>query len=162
MLEDSPMMNVRVLVLALALTEAGCPAPANPASPGDPVELRVTTLVNETVKPESEAAAFSALEELGAPAVPYIVGHLGDVRSLPIRSISLATKGTAAFEGARQYAPVVVHDALSAILNQITGQSFEFVYNGATAEVRARNAQAWVSWCVRTYPSNAHICRRGS
>jgi len=41
----------------------------------------------------------------------------------------------------RHYAPQVVVDALAAILNQITGQHFGFIYNGATEVERAKTIQ---------------------
>ena len=77
------------------------------------------------------------MEALGLPGVPYIIAHLGDDRPLPVAQISLANHAANAFEGMRHYSPKVVHDALSAILNQITGHSFEAVSSGSTPAQRA-------------------------
>jgi hypothetical protein len=119
---------------------------------------RVASLVNDTIKYSVEQQAFSKLEALGPAAVPYIVSHLGDMRPLPEHEISLANNSPDAFEGFRHYSPETVHDALSAILNQLTGQSFAPVYNGATPTQRQANRMQWQVWCARAYPTNAAIC----
>ena len=45
-----------------------------------------------------------------------------------------------------------VVDALAAILNQITGQDFGFIYNGATDAERTKAIQGWRDWLSRTPP----------
>lgn len=123
------------------------------------LESRVSKLVNQTTKSEkAERKAFSELESLGSQAVPYLVGHLGDMRPLAAREISFENKATDAFEGVRHYGPNTVHDALAAILNQITNQNFVFVYNGATSQEREENRRKWIDWCRSTYPDQAEIC----
>lgn len=125
----------------------------------DSLEKRVTKLVNETTRSaRSQERALEELEELGQQAAPYLVGHLGDVRPLAVQEISLGNKASDAFEGVRHYGPSTVHDALSAVLNQITGQNFVFVYNGATAQEREENRRKWAEWCRSTYPDQAEIC----
>ena len=130
---------------------------SSPAS-SDPMASKVANLANRSVNASSEQQAFDGLEALGPNAVPYIVGHLGDLRSLPDHAMSLSNSSPAAFEGLRHYAPATVHDALSVILNQLTGQSFEFVYNGATASQRKSNRVQWQAWCTKSYPEKAAIC----
>jgi hypothetical protein len=134
----------------------------NAGGPINPMPRRVTVLVGATVWSWTEAAAFSELERLGNPAVPYIVSHLSDYRTLPIQKIELKNNSRGAFEGIRHYSPQTVHDALTAILNQITGQHFEGVYNGATPEVRARNRQAWTGWCKKVFPTKTETCEHGT
>lgn len=125
----------------------------------EPLEKQVSRLVDQTTKSgKAEQEAFQELQSLGDQAVPYIVGHLGDVRSLAENEISLMNRTSDAFEGVRHYGPHTVHDALSAILNQITGQSFVFVYNGATSQQREENRRKWVEWCSSTYPIQAETC----
>ena len=51
-----------------------------------------------------------------------------------------------------------VHDALSALLNQITGKNFDYVYNGASTEGRERNRRSWIAWCKTTYPDELKAC----
>ena len=58
----------------------------------------------------------------------------------------------------RQYAPQTVHDALSAILNQITGEFFVAVENGATSAARAQDKRQWQEWCARKYLDKADVC----
>jgi hypothetical protein len=124
----------------------------------DPMLRKVAALVEQTTKAGTENLAFAELEALSAEGVPYIVAHLGDARPLPVQQISLVNHPANAFEGLRHYGPKTVHDALAAILNQITGQSFEFVSNGSTPEQRATNKQQWQAWCQETFPHKSAIC----
>ena len=124
----------------------------------DPLASKVSALVNATTEGGKEQLAFAELEALGPAAVPYIVSHLGDMRLLPDREISLSNSSPNSFEGLRHYGPETVHDALSAILNQLTGQTFEFVYNGATSSEREANKAKWQAWCVKSYPTKAAAC----
>lgn len=123
------------------------------------LESRVSKLVDQMTKSERvEKMAFGELESLGNQAVPYLVSHLDDMRPLAEKKISLTNKASDAFEGVRQYSPNTVHDALAAILNQITGQNFVFVYNGATPRERDENRRKWIEWCQSTYPDQAEVC----
>jgi hypothetical protein len=125
----------------------------------DSMARRVASLVDSTTQEATEARAFTELESLGSTAVPYLIGHLSDERALPVQEINLANTSPDAFEGIRSYAPKTVHDALSAILNQITGQSFGFVYNGSSAAERESNRKRWQDWCAQKYPDKAWACR---
>ena len=132
---------------------------AEASSPSsDLMANRVADLVDSVIQKDHEQEAFTKLEALGMESVPYIVSHLSDSRRLPIQAISLINKSVNAFEGLRHYGPEVVHDALAAILNQITGQSFEFVYNGASSEQRQKNTRAWEAWCMQSFPQKATVC----
>ncbi len=119
---------------------------------------KVSALVEGTLVKGMAEQAFSDLEAMGMEAAPYLVGHLNDFRPLAVQQISLVNRSPKAFEGLRHYGPKVVHDALSAILNQITGQHFEFVYNGASEAERRKNLNAWRSWCVSTFPQKVRAC----
>lgn len=148
------MKHVVIVLIILGL-QPGCASGRGSES----FESRVSTLVDQTTKSaKAEQKAFKDLEALGNQVVPYLVGHLGDVRPLAEKEISLGNKASDAFEGGRHYGPSTVHDALAAILNQITGQNFVFVYNGATAPEREENRRKWIEWCHTTYPDQAEIC----
>jgi hypothetical protein len=123
----------------------------------DSVARTIAQLVDETTKAQREQNAFAQLENMGPEAVPYIVSYLDDSRPLPEKSLTLANHSPA-FEAQRHYTPQVVHDALAAILNQITGQSFESVYNGSTPEQRKLNTARWQLWCKKNYPAQAGTC----
>jgi len=144
------------VVLFMALLPA-CAVPGTARN--DPMARRVASLVDATTHKATQEQAFTELESLGKEAVPYLVGHLGDERALPVQQISLVNRSPGAFEGLRHYAPEVVHDALSAVLNQITGESFESVYNGSTSAEREVDRERWKDWCVKAYPEKALICR---
>lgn len=86
---------------------------------------------------------FKKLEELGQEAVPAIIYLMDDFRRLPIQSISLECP-PGWFEALRHYSPDRVVDALAAILNQITGQSFgTMIYNGASKKERKLTIDGW-------------------
>jgi hypothetical protein len=50
------------------------------------------------------------------------------------------------------YGPEVLTDALAAILNQITGQHFGFIYNGGTEEERAKVVKGCREFVAKTPP----------
>lgn len=144
-----------VYLLLLITTLSGCTAPIH--SP-DPLASKVDALLEQLTQSETEAKAFGQLEALGTDATPYLIGHLSDMRPLPISEIELANHADNAFEGLIHYKPAVVHDALAAILNQLTGQSFIFVYNGASPTDRQSNTGLWQKWCTQNYPAKSLTC----
>ncbi|WP_157500065.1 hypothetical protein [Lysobacter sp. Root983] len=143
-----------IVAIVLSLL-SGCVSGADNES----LESRVSRLVDQATKSaRAEARAFSELESLGGQAVPYLVGHLGDVRPLAEERINLENNAPDAFEAVRHYGPDTVPDALAAILNQVAGQDFVFVYNGATSREREENRRRWVEWCHSNYRDQAEIC----
>lgn len=86
---------------------------------------------------------FERLEALGPSAVPAIIIRMDDDRPLSTPAISLINRSPDAFEGIRHYGPEVMSEALAAILNQLTGESFGFIYNGATRAERRRSIDGW-------------------
>ncbi|CAN4278608.1 hypothetical protein LJR125_001476 [Pseudoxanthomonas sp. LjRoot125] len=148
------MKSIAVAMLALSLFSACASGPEATS-----LEGHIAELVDEIPRSESAGRrAFVRLEALGEPAVPYLVAHLDDIRPLVAPKISLKNNASTAFEEERHYSPNTVHDALSAILNQITGQNFIFVYNGATPQEREENRRRWITWCRSTYPDDAETC----
>lgn len=134
--------------LALPLVFMALIGFAYPAQCGTPqiakdIDKRVGVLIERMLNAPTEQKAFSDLEALGCPAVPAIIRRMDDRRLLPDPRISLRNKSPQAFEAARHYGPVQVVDALAAILNQLTGQDFGSIYNGATGEERTRTVQGW-------------------
>jgi hypothetical protein len=92
---------------------------------------------------ERQREIFAKLEGLGMAAVPAIVAHMDDRRPLSFPEISLVNFAPDAFEGIRHYGPEQIVDALAAILNQVAGPSFEFIYNGGTEAERRSAVHAW-------------------
>jgi len=107
-------------------------------------------LIKKIVHKKTETKAFADLEALGCAAVPSIIRRMDDRRKLPIPAISLKNKSPQALEGLRHYGPKEVVDALAAILNQITGQDFGSIYNGATEADRTHAVRGWRDWLRRT------------
>ena len=143
----------------LALVTAGLLSACISVRDGESLESRVSGLVDQTTKSEKVAQkSFGNLESLGNQAVPYLVAHLGDMRPLAAQEISLENKASDAFESERHYGPETVHDALAAILSQITGRSFVIVYNGASPQEREENRNKWVEWCRSAFPNQAETC----
>lgn len=143
---------------ALVLVLMSVTACAGGVSRPDPMARKVAKLVNATTKQNTESAALAGLQTLGSDAVPYLVQHLGDLRPLPDPTLELGN-GPGSFEGVAHYGPKVVHDALSAILNRMTGKFFEDVYSGASDDIRAKDKAEWTAWCVATYRAHAAICQ---
>ncbi|MGV9008210.1 hypothetical protein [Brevundimonas sp.] len=86
---------------------------------------------------------FDRLIALGPEAVPAIIEQMDDRRALANPTISLVNHSPNAFEGIRHYGPKVMVDALAAVLNQLTGESFGFIYNGGTTPQRDAAVRGW-------------------
>jgi hypothetical protein len=141
-------MKVALFTVVLAIVSLclNCFGQRSPAT----VEKRVSVLVGKMLNRSTEQQAFADLEALGCPAVPAIIERMDDRRSLPDPRISLKNKSPQAFEGLRHYGPQEVVDALAAILNQITGQNFGFIYNGATDAERTKTVRGWRDFLQKT------------
>jgi hypothetical protein len=91
-----------------------------------------------------EKHSFTKLEKMDMEGVPYIILLMENYKKIPSGSISLKNKSENAFEEFRHYGPELVIDALAAILNQITGEDFGFIYNGeSTQEERELTLNGW-------------------
>jgi hypothetical protein len=123
------------------------------------IDKRVVTLIEKMSDQKTEEQAFIELESLGCPAVPAIIERMDDRRKLPDPRISLRNKSPDAFEGLRHYGPEKIVDALAAILNQITGKDFGFIYNGATDAERDKTVRGWRDFLHTT--SASKLCEAG-
>ena len=131
---------------------------ANPQGAKD-MDKRVAVLIKRMLNAKTEQKAFSDLEALGCPAVPAIIRRMDDRRVLPDPRISLSNKSPQAFEGIRHYGPEQVVDALAAILNQVTGQDFGFIFNGATDQERSKAVEGWRGFLKSTPASKLCAAR---
>jgi hypothetical protein len=122
-------------------------------------DKQAALLIEKTLQRKTEQQAFSDLEALGCAAVPAIIERMDNRRKLPELRISLRNKSPDAFEGIRHYGPEVVVDALAAILNQVTGRDFGFIYNGATNAERTKTITGWRDFLKKT-PSTK-LCGAG-
>jgi hypothetical protein len=138
------------LALFAILASPRSSAQVSAAKQNPRIDRQVTSLIAKMVHKRTENKAFVDLEALGCAAVPSIIQRMNDRRKLPGPTISLENKSPTAFEGLRHYGPEKVVDALAAILNQITGQDFGFIYNGATDAERTNAIQGWRDWLRRT------------
>ncbi len=103
----------------------------------------VDILIKKSLRKETQHAAFAELEALGKVAVPAMILLMDDRRPLPIKGISLRNKSENAFEGLRHYSPELVVDAMAALLNQLTGEGFGSIYNGASERERRETVNGW-------------------
>jgi len=105
----------------------------------------IRSTINNLTNRIMQQNSFNSLQSHGIDAVPYIILLLDDFRELPIKSISLRNNAPDAFEGMRHYGPHLVVDALAAILNQITGEHYGFIYNGndTTDNERRQTIKGW-------------------
>lgn len=132
-------------------------APATPAV-ADRTDSAVAALIEKALDPQAQFRAFAELEALGCDAAPAIIRRMDDRRPLPRRGLSLSNRAPGAFEGMRHYGPVQLVDALAAILNQVTGRSFGFIYHGATADERTKAVKGWQDYLRRVGPTN--VCTK--
>jgi len=133
-----------------------------PSDHGKTVDAQVRALIDKAVAAKThveQQAAFDRVIALGCPAVPALGAALDDVRRLPVRYIRLENRAKDAFEAFRQYGPETVTDAVAALLNQLTGEHFGFIYNGATPAERAETVTAWRAFIARTPPEK--LCTGG-
>jgi hypothetical protein len=129
-------------------------------SPALGMDKRVATLIRRMSHRRTERKAFADLETLGCPAVPAIIAQMDNRRNLPDPNIALANKSRDAWESCRYYGPEKIVDALAAILNQITGHDFGFIYNGDVTDAeRTAVVSRWRDWLSKTPP--AHLCTGG-
>ncbi len=115
----------------------------------EPLYETVKGLVDDMTDAGTQHSAFAQLEALGSQAIPSIIMLMDDRRDLADPSISLRNDFPDAFEAFRHYGPEKVVDALAAILNQITGESFGTIYNGGTEQERANTIKAWRLFLIR-------------
>jgi hypothetical protein len=102
----------------------------------------VKQLVEAALDAKSQRQAFRELEALGQDAVPAMILLMDDRRPLPERTISLRNP-EGHWEAVRHYRPEVVADALDAILNQITGESFGSIAGGGSERERRETINGW-------------------
>ena len=152
------------LVLAAVLTLAAVPfVQAAPAPIRQPSQAAIKTDVRKLIEQiaalprdnrsaERQQALFDQLIAKGPDAVPTIIALMDDRRRLAVPAISLVNKSPDAFEGMRHYGPELMVDALAAVLNQITGEHFGFIYNGASDAERRATVTAWRKY-LQSQPS---------
>jgi hypothetical protein len=114
----------------------------------------------------SEKEAFASLVAMGERGVPFIIGHLGDMRPLPDPQISLATNNPNVNEATANYGAEVIHDALSIILQEITHQDIWSRYDGASLAERnierEKIRRRWIDFCKTRYRKNVRYCEPSS
>jgi hypothetical protein len=149
------LVKTSLIALTLAFATFPCSAQVSPTK----VDQKVAILIGNMLNKRTEHRAFADLEALGCAAVPAIIKRMDDRRTLPDPTIALVNKSPDAFEGLRHYGPKKVVDALAAILNQLTGEDFGSIYNGATDEERTRAVNRWRDWLSKTPPQK--LCGGG-
>jgi hypothetical protein len=133
---------------AFAETRRQEPAQASPNASRTRADVhklieQIATLPRGNSSAAKQQALFDRLIAMGPDAVPAIVSQMDDRRPLAVQAISLINKSPDAFEGMRHYGPELMVDALAAVLNQISGQHFGFIYNGASEQDRRATVAGW-------------------
>jgi hypothetical protein len=153
--EEMGMIRERLgLALAVCTVIAATPAVASAqACPADrsPRYREVHDLIARlgTVRGAAQQRVFDRLVSLGKTAVPAIIAQMDDRRPLLDEAMTLKNESPDAFEAIRQYGPERVVDALSAILNQITGEDFGSIENGGSDSDRATVVAGWRAYAAR-------------
>lgn len=142
--------SIAAAVACSAMTLTGCATPSSSDMHVAPERSDVREIVEEIAAlPPGRAsgprqqALFDQLIAMGPEAVPTLVALMDDRRPLAWSGISLENRAPDAFEAVRHYGPVLMMDALAAVLSQITGEHFGFIYNGATEAERAATVAGW-------------------
>jgi hypothetical protein len=152
------LASAAVLMFAAVPVAQAAPAPTVQSSQAairtDVRKLieQIAALPPDNRSAERQQALFDQLIAKGPDAVPTIIALMDDRRRLAVPAISLVNKSPDAFEGMRHYGPALMVDALSAVLNQITGEHFGFIYNGASDAERRATVTAWRQY-LRSQPS---------
>jgi hypothetical protein len=139
------MIGRRAAILSTAALLLCAAAPSRPLH-YEEVKRILDRLAELPARPTAEAEQenlFERLEALGPSAVPAMIDLMDDRRPLRFHSIGLTNHAADAFEGRRLYGPELIVDAVAAILNQITGENFGFIYNGATDAERRAAVAGW-------------------
>lgn len=103
---------------------------------------KVQQLIAATADSKKQQWAFRELQALGQDAVASMIMLMDDRRPLPVEKITLKNP-PGHWEAVRHYRPEVVGDALNAILNQITGESFGPIHGGASETERQATVSGW-------------------
>jgi len=143
-------LNVAMLAVLLIFGAEGMPAQTQQEKT---IDNKVGALIAKMLDKSTEQQAFRDLEALGCAGVPAMIGQMDDRRTLPDPNITLSNNYPEAFDERRSYEPKVVVDALAAILSQITGQDFGFIYNGASEPQRKKTIQGWRGY-LRNRPTS--------
>lgn len=123
------------LIINNKLFMADCPDDSNYSKAKEYVENMMSEFTAEQ--------AYVDLEKMGKAAVPSMICLMDDRRELAVKRISLKNNWPDAWEAYRHYSPKLVVDVMSAILNQITGESFGEIYGGGSEEERRCAVDAW-------------------
>jgi hypothetical protein len=158
-LVQSTMVRMKQAFLAALVILAAMASHCYGQSSASQTDKQVARLIEKMTTEKTEQQAFADLEALGCAAVPATIERMDDYRKLPDPRISLRNKSPDAFEGLRHYGPEKVVDALAAILNQITGQDFGFIYKGATDAERWQTVKGWREFLKKT--PRAQLCAAG-
>ena len=104
---------------------------------------KVQSLIRLIETNKLKSGAFRQLESLGTEAVPAMIAQMDNRTPIPNTTLALKNLSGDAFEDYRQYRPEAVVDAIAAILNQITGEGFGYIYNGGSETDRRHTVDAW-------------------
>jgi hypothetical protein len=146
-----------LMLTAVPSAQAAPPAIRHPSQEAIRTDVRklieqIAALPRDNRSAERQQALFDQLIAEGPEAVPTIIALMDDRRRLAVPAISLVNKSPDAFEGMRHYGPELMVDALAAVLNQITGEHFGFIYNGASDAERRATVTAWRKY-LQSHPS---------
>jgi hypothetical protein len=129
-----------------------------PISKPDKSDFEVKKLLNGLVDSDTQDESWKGLTSLNSSAVPALIRLMDDKRKLAPGHYFYASH-----DNHFNYAPVIVQDAVSIILNKLTQTSFEFTANGGTSEVRKRDLAAWRAWLYynqrpsQTFSNNSEV-----
>ena len=113
----------------LAMRKASADRAMAAIGPGGDLDARVGRLIDRLALGDGAQvqSAVDALVVLGRPAVPAMIRRLDDRRPMKVSGLMYVNDFPGAFEGIRHYPALKVVDALTQVLNDITGSDLPMI-----------------------------------
>lgn len=120
-----------------------------PTTELEPEEEVVQELIVRLGLPGQGYVAWNDLFSMGARAAPAVVRHMDDRRPVGAEALPMHTRQPTAAGRPTHFAPELVVDALSGLLNELVGAAFGNILNGASERERQAEVRAWRIWRMK-------------
>ena len=115
----------------------------------EPEEAVVRELIERLGVPGEGYVAWNDLFSMGPRIAAAVVRHMDDRRPVGAEALPLHTRQPTAAGRPTHFAPGLVVDALSGLLNELVGAAFGNIMNGASERERQAEVRAWRVWRMK-------------
>lgn len=115
----------------------------------EPEEEVVQELLVRLGLPGQGYVAWNDLFSMGPRIAPAVVRHMDDRRPVGAEALPLHSRQPTAAGRPTHFAPQLVVDALSGLLNELVGAAFGNILNGASERERQAEVRAWRIWRMK-------------